>query len=269
MLAGCSKEASQWSAFEQCMLGGPLPEGENVFLNLRGIQLAEGDAGDAGDPWPARCVGHAKALHDGLGTSGAAGMVKRSLAEQLDGCEPGCKFPEQGHVLPKADELWARARQAKWEFKESPDVSAPKQPLRIPGLADFPPLAEGYDLVASLPRSDALWLLFRKGVSSYRSCRLIQSKASCSDGGEMPELDAGAMSLVRGIDRPVVAAWRGGVRQAYDLQTGEQVSAFGEMDGETYEGFAFEQQEQVDNLTDAPLAPRFTVASLKAGAPGR
>ncbi len=165
-LRGGSDANRHFSALSRCLIGPPLAPGENVFFRLREAELGSKLGSVAGpDAWPGRCAPHATALFRAVEASGKSALLRRLLAEQLncgDAEDQPCKFPEQGHLLGKADELWKAADIAGITLIDVPDVPMPEPRIKPEHGAGFPILADGSYTLADHRITDTgeLWLLF-------------------------------------------------------------------------------------------------------------
>lgn len=243
--AGCAGDAPKhWGSFSQCMIGKPLSKGENVFLRLRGVQLAESMNGaPAENTWPARCEKHATALYESLDSSGKPGMIRRALSDQL-GCDPACKFHAEGAPLPAADKLWEAVARAELTRGETPE-KAPLAPLKVLLKSDWPTLVAGSHL-AHETTPKGTWLLF--GAKGARTlCAMTGAKANCQPLGQAPKFHASApLNFVSGAARPIVVGGvleEGGLqRVGYSPAEKKTVPVVGEQGVEVQTGFTFFQK---------------------------
>jgi hypothetical protein len=234
-LRGGGKDASRhFSAMSRCLIGPPVAAGENVFFRLREAQLGAKHApAEGANAWPSRCSGHATALYRSVDSTGQNALLKRLLAEQLgcgdDPAQP-CKFPESGHPLGKADEIWKAAGIAGLELVDVPEVPMPEPRLKPEHAAGWPSLGDGSYWLASNRISDKgeVWLLFApkdNAKQPFRLCRVSErgAKAKCFDSKKVPHL-RGEIELVDALEPPAVAG-------TTDTDEGVEHAAFSLLDG--------------------------------------
>jgi hypothetical protein len=232
-MRGGSDANKHWSSFSRCLIGPPVAPGENVFFRLREAELgSKGAPAAEGDAWPARCALHATSLYNSIEGTGESTLLKRLLSEGL-GCAEGtpCKFPESGHVLGKADEIWKAAAVAKLELVDVPDVKMPEPRIKPEQGVGWPAIGEGtYSLVADrVTDKGELWLLFAppRGDKKLplRFCRIVDkgAKADCLDAKKVPEV-GGKIELVDAAEPPAVSG-------LVSTDDGEEQKAFSLADG--------------------------------------
>jgi hypothetical protein len=233
-MRGGSDSNKHWSSFSRCLIGPPVAQGENVFFRLREAELGSKGVPVApgGQAWPARCEPHATALYRSIDATGENALLKRLLSEQL-GCTDAaaCKFPESGHPLGKADELWKAAAIARLELVEVPEVAMPEPRIKPEQGVGWPAIAEGtYSLVADRTTDKGeLWLLFAppRGDKKLplRFCRIGDggAKATCIDAKKVPEV-GGKIELVDALEPPTVSG-------LVSTDDGEEHAAFSLLDG--------------------------------------
>lgn len=204
--AGGGKANRHFSALSRCLIGEPVKEGENVFLRLREVELAEQLRPSAeGEGWPARCAPHASELYRSLDGSGKEALLARLLRSELscgDDETAPCQFPTEGHPFGKADEVWEAARIAGVAIVDVPDVAAPAHRLAPALRRDLPALASAKHYLADsgVTPSGQAWLVYgaRRGSElPMRLCRVTErgKSADCSDvksptaSGELTLLD--------------------------------------------------------------------------------
>lgn len=261
ILPGCEDDSQKhWGALEQCLVGEPIKPNENAFTRLRGVELAESlKATGTKEDWPGRCAVHATALHAALDDGGKLGMVKRALAEQL-GCDNGCVFPEQGHVLPAADKLWEAAQRAELKSESPADVPKPAAPVTPRGAQQWPAIGHGLHAARTF-KKDALYLLF-KGQEGLSYCTVQGEKASCKKAGAAPGFrQEGSLTFLSDTATPVAVGSlfseaAGLTRTGFSLLEEKTLAVFGEEGHETNHGFTFLQKEDATEPSpDAPPAP--------------
>lgn len=274
---GCTDETPKhWSAFETCVIGKPLTEGENIFARVRGVQLAESMKSVGGEAdWPNRCTVHAEALFETLSESGKPGMMRRAMQEQL-GCggKEGCTFPTDGHPLPAADKLWEAAADVARVAADG--VAAPAEPVTSLTLAEWPALAEGKVHTETWSDSGELILTTDARQGGGTVCALGGAKAKCSRVEGLPKFSKQApLRFALDSKQPIlvggVFSEDQGVRSAgYSLQAKQAVSVFGDIASAAYDGFGFLQKPppaDADPLAPAP-PPEMKIGRVSEGKVG-
>lgn len=274
---GCASEAPKhWKQLEQCLVGEPVGAEENVFVRLRGIQLAESlEASGGPQDWPARCAKYATDLHTSLSDDGKPGMIKRALAEQL-GCEGACAFPQTSHPLPAADKLWEAVARAELPDVEVPAAPKPKAPVKSLTAAEWPPLPGGKLLDEKWSDQGDLWLLIESD-SRASWCAVEGAQAKCAEIKGAPRFHATTpRGFAQDSSQPILV---GGVfsettglsRAGFALETGKPVSVFGEHGYEAFDGVGFAQKEPATaerpSPEAAPPAPELELARMADGTP--
>lgn len=232
-MRGGSDANKHWSSFSRCLIGPPVASGENVFFRLREAELgSKGAPAPEGQAWPARCAPYATDLYNAIDGTGETTLLKRLLSEGL-GCAQGqpCKFPESGHPLGKADEIWKAAAIAKLELVDVPDVKMPEPRIKPEQGIGWPTIGEGtYSLVADRTTDKGeLWLLFAppRGDKKLplRFCRIGErgAKATCIDAKKVPEV-GGKIELVDAMEPAAVSG-------LVSTDDGEEQAAFSLLDG--------------------------------------
>ena len=209
VLASGGKSNRAWSAFEKCMIGPPLAQGENVFLRIRRISQGLGVAEK--NPWPSRCAGSAHALFQALDGDAKGELIRRLLSEQLN-CNPtNCSFPETGQPLTKADELWKAASIAQLERVEVPDTIAAPEPSEVRVSEPFASLGSAKLLIAAhvFDKNGKLYVVLKR---SRRQANLPNRVCEFSTGGRQVQCRdmkswptfRGRVKLVSGTPKPIV-----------------------------------------------------------------
>ncbi|HEY6722610.1 MAG TPA: hypothetical protein VI197_01225 [Polyangiaceae bacterium] len=273
---GCASDAPKhWKQLEQCLIGEPLAADENVFVRLRGIQLAESlDATGGPQDWPARCAQHATQLHASLSDDGKAGMIKRALAEQL-GCEGACAFPQASHPLPAADKLWEAVARAELSQVEAPNTQKPKPPAKSLTAGEWQPITSGKLLDQKWSAQGDLWLLV-EADSRMSWCAVKGTSAKCEEIKGAPKFHADApRGFARDSSQPILV---GGVfsetsglsRAGFALKQHAPAAVFGEPGQEAFQGFGFAQKQAATEEPSPdvpPPAPQFELARVVGGKP--
>lgn len=275
LVTGCSTDAPKhWKQLEQCLIGEPLEADENVFVRLRGIQLAESlEATGGPQDWPARCAQYATELHDSLPDDGKAGMIKRALAEQLD-CEGACAFPQTAHPLPAADKLWEAVARAELPEVAAPAVPKPKASLKSLTAAEWQPITSGKLLDHKWSAQGELWLLI-EADSRLSWCAVKDARAKCTEIKDAPKFHATApRGFARDTTQPILV---GGVfsetsglsRAGFALKQRTPTAVFGEEGQEVFNGVGFVERQATTaewpNPDDPPAAPVFDIVRISDG----
>lgn len=274
---GCATDAPKhWKQLEQCLIGEPLAADENVFVRLRGIQLAESlEATGGPQDWPARCAQYATQLHTSLSDDGKAGMIKRALAEQLD-CDGACTFPQTSHPLPAADKLWEAVARAELPQVEAPSTPKPKAPAKSLTAAEWPSLSSGKLLDQKWSAQGDLWLLI-EADSRLSWCTVKGTQGKCAEIKDAPKFHATApRGFARDSSEPILVGsifseTSGLSRAGFGLKQGKQASVFGEHGHEAFNGVGFAQKEAATEERPSPdvppPAPEFEIARMRDGKP--
>lgn len=152
--AKANREASAaWGAFERCMLGAGLAQGETPALRFRALQLTasamsmEARAAEGDKPWPKRCAGYATDLRDALKAAGRAKKDGKDLAAFVDAL--GKKIQENdafaADLAAQITEAWQQAGVEGVEAAPGVDVPNPPElakPLTADALGAKEPLSK-------------------------------------------------------------------------------------------------------------------------------
>ncbi len=243
---GKAEASKSWSSFSQCLIGSPLSADENVLGRLRPIELELRKFVKDDAAWPHRCTKYGDKLFENVAGESYAKVLEVELGNMGCGKPGGCRFPTDGPMMPRGEELWGAAKQAALENVDVPDVPAPEGKAAFLDDKSWTPIVGGDARINSLRWTAAgdLWLLFQSKTAERSLCTFASSsnyaEATCEPVHSSIKRQ---VQFVQHDAEPLLGMLTEEGRSGFRIKDGTKVPVAGEAGNEVTDGFAIIQPE--------------------------
>jgi len=263
---GCSESgdaAKAYSSLSLCVAGKGATAGPAERLQALRLLLLSYPNNTDGKPesWPGHCATHANELYKSLDGSGDQAPLKRSMQSKL-GCseeKPACVINHETALIV-VGEMADAAKVAKLQVTEVPGLKLPEPKVKpVLTLADWRPLhPEAAGLVGPEVAADG-HVYFLQKTKGERTrplgCTVTAAEGlTCTPGSDkIPPLPAQSVSLVSDDQALIVSGLTEEGLLAFDIKTGDRVTAKGMANNLLRDGVAVERGEADQGYVAIPL----------------
>lgn len=262
---GCTESGAgkAWSSLSYCVLGqGATLAPAEQLKALRAIQLSNPNSDGKADAWPGQCSVYANQLYQALESSGKQAVLKRTMQSKF-GCsdaKPTCVL-NSDTVGRLVGEVAEGAKAAELKLEPAPAVKAPEVSVQVALSAqDWQPMTKpAMQLVGPevLPSGDVKWLLKSTG-ERMRPTGCVFSASSkqieCVASNEkVPPLPPQSIQLVSDDKETVAAGLTEQGQAAFNLKTGDAVTAKGLAGNLVADGLSVERGEGDKGFVAIPI----------------